>query len=103
MKRVVELNTAVKKEMNGVHNVAHFLWIHVQPLQARISQMWSYDGAKDKSRTSEEEVSEETLQKQICSLTKLRRKDKIPPHPVKPFTASKPVPKVHGVNLKFYA
>jgi hypothetical protein len=56
--------------------------------------MWSYSGLKDKSRTSEEEVPKEILHKQVHSLTKLTKRDKIPSCPAKSFTASKPLPKV---------
>jgi hypothetical protein len=87
------LKSTVKKEMNGVQLVAYFLWICVQLLKARISKMWSYYGLKDKSSTSKE-VPKEFLHKQVHSLTKMTKKDKIPPCPAKPFSISKPLPKV---------
>jgi hypothetical protein len=88
MTRIVELKSTVKKEMNGVHLIAYFLQNLIQPLQARISKMWSYSSVKDKLGTSEEEVPGEIFQKQVRSLTKRTRKDKVPPCPTKPFTTS---------------
>jgi hypothetical protein len=94
MTQILELQSAVRKELNGVQLIAYFLHIQVQPLQARVSKMWSYFGSKDESRISEEEVPSEIFEKQVRLLTKLTKKHKIPPCLAKPFTANNPLPKV---------
>jgi hypothetical protein len=74
--------------MIGLQLIAYFHQIHIQPLKARVSHMWNYSGASDKLRTSEEEVPDEVIQKQVCSLTKLTKNDIVPPCPVTPYSAS---------------
>jgi hypothetical protein len=53
----------LNKEMNGLQLIAYFHQIRIQPLKVRDSQMWTYSGTTDKSRTLEEEVPEEVVQK----------------------------------------
>jgi hypothetical protein len=98
MNRIIKMKTAVRKEMNGVQMMAYFHRIRIQLLKARVSQMWNYSCLKDKSRTLEEDVPEETVQKQVRSLTKLTKTDRIPPCPAAPYSASKSLPKVCRVN-----
>jgi hypothetical protein len=56
--------------------------------------MWSYSGLKDTSRTLEEEVPREIFQEHVRSLTKMMKKDKVPPCLTKTFTVSNPLPKL---------
>jgi hypothetical protein len=94
MTRIVKLNTAVNKEMNGLQLIVYFHRIRIQPVKARVPQMWTYSGTIDKSRTLAEEVVDEVIQKQVRSLTKLTKNNTIPPCPAIPYSASKPLPKV---------
>jgi hypothetical protein len=94
MTRVLELQSALKKELNGVQLIAYFLQIRVQPLQARIHKMWSYSGTKDDSRISEEDLPTEIFEMQVRSLTKLTKKMVVPACLGKSFTSSNPLPKV---------
>jgi hypothetical protein len=48
MTQIIKLKTAVNKEMNGVQLMVYFHQIWIQPLKARVSQMWNYSGLKDK-------------------------------------------------------
>jgi ribonucleotide reductase alpha subunit len=98
MNRIIKMKTAVRKEMNGVQMMAYFHRIHIQLLKVRVSQMWNYSCLNDKSRTLEEDVPEETIQKQVRSLTKLTKTNRIPPCPAAPYSASKSLPKVCRVN-----
>jgi hypothetical protein len=56
--------------------------------------MWSYSGPKNESRISEEEVPNEIFEKQVLSLTKLMKRNEIPPCLVKPFDSTNPLLKV---------
>jgi hypothetical protein len=91
--RIVKQKTAFNMEMNGVQLIAYILRIRIQPVKARISQLWNYAGPKDQSRTSEEEALEEIIQKQVRALTKLTKKNLVPPCPTAPYSTSKSLPK----------
>jgi hypothetical protein len=47
MSRIVKLKSTVNKEMNGAQLIAYFLRLRIQPLKARVSQLWNYSGSKD--------------------------------------------------------
>jgi hypothetical protein len=51
-------------------------------------------GTTDKMMALEEEVPEEIVQKQVRSLTKLTKRNTVPPCLATPYTASNPLPKV---------
>jgi hypothetical protein len=44
MTQIIKLKTAVNKEMNGLQSIAYFHRICIQPLRARVSQIWTYSG-----------------------------------------------------------
>jgi hypothetical protein len=58
MTRIRALQAEAREEFSGVQILAHFRWLRIQPLHARVSQMWSYSGLKDKSRISNKEWPE---------------------------------------------
>jgi hypothetical protein len=49
---ILDLRNVAKKELSGTQLMVFFLQCHIQPLQARISKLWTYLGAKDPSRVS---------------------------------------------------
>jgi hypothetical protein len=50
--RILQLKSAVNKEINGTQLIVFFLQHRIQPLQARVSKLWTYSGVKDESRVS---------------------------------------------------
>jgi hypothetical protein len=45
--RIQELKNAVGSGLTGTHLMAFFLQRRIQPLQARISKLWTYSGSTD--------------------------------------------------------
>jgi hypothetical protein len=50
--RIQELKNAAEKELIGTQLMVFFLKRHIQPLQARVSKLWTYSGSNDPSRVS---------------------------------------------------
>jgi hypothetical protein len=58
--------------------MAFFLQRRVQPLQHRISKLWSFSGLGDYSRVSDDLMEKKDLDKQVRALTTLTKEDEIP-------------------------
>jgi hypothetical protein len=63
--------------MCGTEVVTLFLKRWVQPVMSRDHQLWLYTGAKDKSRVSPNNFSEEDLRDEVRCLTCFSQKDNI--------------------------
>ncbi|KAK1614154.1 hypothetical protein QYE76_019671 [Lolium multiflorum] len=50
--RIKALQNTPGQELFGVQILAYFLWVRVQPLQARATPLWMYSGAGDSARIS---------------------------------------------------
>jgi hypothetical protein len=74
MTRILSLRSAVRKELKGVQLIAYFLHLWIQPLQARVSQIWNYSGLKDKLRICDKDWTNEIFEKRVYSLIKLTKK-----------------------------
>jgi hypothetical protein len=78
MARVHTLQTDEGKELSGLQIMTHFLWLRVQPIQARVHSMWSYMGSKDPTRISKEDLPTAELEKIARQFTTLTGADTIP-------------------------
>jgi hypothetical protein len=58
--------------------MAFFLQRQVQPLQHRISKLWSFSGLGDSSRVSDDLMEKKDLDKRVRALTTLTKEDEIP-------------------------
>jgi hypothetical protein len=58
--------------------MAFFLERCIQPLQHRISKLWSYSGSDDLSGVSKEDLDKKGLDKRVRALTTLTKEDEIP-------------------------
>ncbi|KAM0842782.1 hypothetical protein ACQ4PT_058140 [Festuca glaucescens] len=85
------------QELSGVQIIAHFLRIHVQPLQARASPLWLYSGAGDATRISTD-LSVKDLEKVVCRFTSLSEKSPVPTScRVVPFSGTHALPANHQI------
>ncbi|KAK1653002.1 hypothetical protein QYE76_070807 [Lolium multiflorum] len=83
------------KELSGVQIIAYFLRIRVQPLQARKNPLWTYVGANDANRLSND-LSVKDLEKLIRRISSLNKKDPIPSScRVEPYSSANPLPENH--------
>jgi hypothetical protein len=64
--------------LSGTQLMAFFLQRRVQPLQHRISKLWSFSGLGDSSRVSDDLMEKKDLDKQVRALTTLTKEDEIP-------------------------
>jgi hypothetical protein len=90
----LELKNAAQKGLNGTQHTVFFLQHQIEPLQARVSKLWSYSGAADPSRVSKKDLAIKDLEKRVKSMTKLTTKKPIPVCIATPFDAIHPLPKV---------
>jgi hypothetical protein len=61
--RIQSLKSATGGALSEMQLMAFFLQRRVQPLQHRISQLWSYSGSEDPSRVSKEDLDKKDLNK----------------------------------------
>jgi len=63
------------RETGGVHLMATFFRLRVQPLRARVHPMWAYEGVGDPDRTSPIELDDEAVESKVRNITSLRAAD----------------------------
>jgi hypothetical protein len=59
--------------LSGIQLMAFFVQRRVQPLQHRLTNLWSYSGLEDPTRVSEDLMKKEDVDKRVRSLTKLTK------------------------------
>jgi hypothetical protein len=76
--RIQSLKDASGGALSGTQLMAFFLQWRIQPLQHRVSKLWSYSGLEDSSRVSEEDIDKKDLDKRVRALTTLTKDHDIP-------------------------
>jgi hypothetical protein len=64
--------------LSGTQLMTFFLQRRVQPLQHRISKLWSFSSLGDSSRVSDDLMEKKDLNKRVRALTTLTKEDEIP-------------------------
>jgi hypothetical protein len=59
--------------LSGIQLMAFFVQRQVQPLQHRLTKLWSYAGLEDPSRIFEDLIQKQDVDKRVRSLTKLTK------------------------------
>jgi hypothetical protein len=85
--------------LSGTQLMVFFLQWRIQPLQHRISKLWSYSGLEDSSRVSAEDIDKKDLDKRVRALTTLTKDDEIPVLDVDFFDSEHPLPAVHALFI----
>jgi hypothetical protein len=75
--RIQALKSASGGALLGTQLMSFFLQRRIQPLQHRVSKLWSYSGLEDSSRVSKEELDKNDLDKRVRALTTLTKDDEI--------------------------
>jgi hypothetical protein len=78
--------------------MSFFLQWRVQPLQHRISKLWSYSGSRDSSRVSEDLMEKKDLDKRVRALTTLTKDHEIPALAADFFDFEHPLPVVYAFS-----
>jgi hypothetical protein len=81
--------------LSGIQIMASFVQCQVQPLQHRLSKLWSYSGLVDPSRISGDLMEKQEVNKRVRSLTKLTKDHAVAKLAADYFDSVHPLPKVH--------
>jgi hypothetical protein len=76
--RIQSLKSATGGGLIGTQLIAFFLQRRIQPLQSRVSKLWSYSGSADPSQVSDQDLEKKGLDKRVRSLTTLTAQNEIP-------------------------
>jgi hypothetical protein len=80
--------------LSGIQLMAFFVQHRVQPLQHRLSKLWSYSGLVDPSRISGDLMEKQEVDKRVRSLTKLTKDHAVAELAADYFDSVHPLPKV---------
>jgi hypothetical protein len=92
--RIHALKSASGGALSGTQLMSFFLQRRIQPLQHRVSKLWSYSGLEDSSRVSEDDIDKKDLDKQVRALTTLTKDHEIPALTADFFDFEHPLPAV---------
>jgi hypothetical protein len=79
----------------GIQLMAFFVQRRVQPLQHRLTKLWSYSGLEDAARVSEDLIEKQDVDKRVRSLTKLTKDHAVADLTADYFDSVHPLPEVH--------
>jgi hypothetical protein len=85
--------------LSGIQLMSFFVQRRVQPLQHRLSKLWSYSGLVDPSRISGDLMEKQEVDKRVRSLTKLTKDHAVAELAADYFDSVHPLPKVHTCLL----
>jgi hypothetical protein len=86
------------KPLSGTQLMAFFLQRRVQPLQHRISKVWSFSGLGDSSRVSNDLMEKKDLDKRVRALTTLMKDHEILALTASFFDFERPLPTVYALS-----
>lgn len=72
---ISDLLKSLGKDAGGVHLIATFIRMQMQPLRARIRPMWEDQGPSDPTRMSSDELNDEEVVQKVKAITSLRAAD----------------------------
>jgi hypothetical protein len=91
---IQDLKNAAGKELTGTQLKVFFLQRCLQPLQARVSKLWTYFDSNDPSRVSPKDPEKKDLDKRVRSLTTLTTKLAVPACLAAAFDSTHTLPQV---------
>jgi hypothetical protein len=94
---IQSLKSATGGALSGTQLMAFFLQRRIQPLQHRISKLWSYSGSENPSRVSKGDIDKKDLDKRVRALTTLTKEDEIPALAADFFNSTHPLPMVYAL------
>jgi hypothetical protein len=98
--RIQSLKSTAGGGITGTQLMAFFLQRRIQPLQARVSKLWTYSGLDDPSSVSKHDPEKKDLDKRVRSLTTLTKENEIPALTADFFDTVHPLPKVCTLQLE---
>jgi hypothetical protein len=92
--RIQELQSGKGGALSGTQLMAFFLQCRVQPLQHRLSKLWTFSGLEDPSRASENLMEKKDLDRHVRALTTLTKDDEVTDLTASHFDSDHPLPAV---------
>jgi hypothetical protein len=96
--RIQALKSGRGGALSGTQLMAFFLQWRVQPLQHRISKLWSFSGLGDSSQVSDDLMEKKDLNKRVRALTTLTKDHEIADLAAGFFDSEHPLPAVHALS-----
>jgi hypothetical protein len=97
--RIQSLKSTTGCALTGTQLMVFFLQRCIQPLQARVSKLWSYSGSEDPSRVSKEDLEKKGLDKRVRALTTLTKENEIPALTANFFDSTHPLPAICALQF----
>jgi hypothetical protein len=92
--RIQELKGGRGGALSGTELMVFFLQRRVQPLQHRLSKLWTFSGLEDPSRVSEDLMEKKDLDKCVRALTTLTKDHEVAELSASYFDSEHPLPAV---------
>jgi hypothetical protein len=89
--------------LSGTQLMAFFLQCRVQPLQHRLSKLWTFSSLGDSSRVSEDLMEKKDLDKRVRTLTTLTKDHEIAELAANYFDSEHPLPMVCSLCISTFA
>jgi hypothetical protein len=97
--RIQELKSGRGGALLGTQLMAFFLQRRIQPLQHRLSKLWTFSGLGDPSRVFENLMEKKDLDKRVRALTTLTKDHQIADLAARYFDSEHPLPEVCLLSL----
>jgi hypothetical protein len=97
--RIQALKSGKGGALSGTQLMAFFLQCRVQPLQHRLSKLWSFSGSGDSSRVSDDLLEKKDLDKRVRALTTLTKDHEIADLAARYSDSEHPLPAVCWLSL----
>jgi hypothetical protein len=94
LSRIQTLKTGLGGALSGIQLMAFFIQRRVQPLQHRLTKLWTYSGLEDPTRISEDLILKEDVDKRVRNLTKLTKEHSVADLTADFFDSVHPIPEV---------
>jgi hypothetical protein len=95
LSRIQALKGGQGGALSGIQLMAFFIQHRVQPLQHRLTKLWTYSGLEDPTRISEDLMSKEDVDKRVRNLTKLTQEHSVADLTADFFDSVHPLPEVY--------
>jgi hypothetical protein len=95
LSRIQALKGGQGGALSGIQLMAFFIQRRVQPLQHRLTKLWTYSGLEDPTRISEDLMSKEDVNKRVRNLTKLTKEHSVADLTADFFDSVHPLPEVN--------
>jgi hypothetical protein len=94
LSRIQNLKIGLGGALSGTQLMAFFIQRRVQPLQHRLTKLWTYSGLEDPTRISDDLMSKEDVDKRVRNLTKLTKEHSVADLKADFFDSVHPIPEV---------